>query len=490
MVLHAPAFGLSAPGLFTSPRQSTTAFVSAREFCDAATLRIASFAPPTKKRKPARRLVSASGSIPERIAVVGGGLAGLATTFHLLHSTDRVARKREADSTRIKVSVFDTAETPGTSDGASAVTAGLLHPFTPRSKKLAWEAEKGMAAAHRLIEVAQEHASQPLMKEPGLIRFGMNEKQEQDLAQAHRRFPRAYELLSAAQLEDVLSDPPVDVSGILCKRSAVVDTRAYLQALWTACQATGRATWLRSRVDRFEDLFEDHDAVVLCAGAATVAISNMAALPILPCRGQHIRFTPRLSETSRGSDCPVISGKYIIPDLFSEGTSVIGGATFEYCEEGTECPLEFARGVKPPDMQYALSQLSEPLYHLSPMLLDQWIPEEAFSGVRALPPRSTIGSIPIAAEVKGCPEGKSAWVLTGLGSRGLLHHAFLGRVLARAVVAECDLQIPGLARRIALGYETLAGAHNPDEAHRSPDRPRPKSSNPEICEDNPQYAQV
>ena len=62
---------------------------------------------------------------PTRIAVLGGGLAGLGTAAHLL---------LEAESTLRALHVFDQA--PPGEGGASAVAAGLLHPFTPRSKEM------------------------------------------------------------------------------------------------------------------------------------------------------------------------------------------------------------------------------------------------------------------------------------------------------------------------------------------------------------------
>ena len=62
---------------------------------------------------------------PTRIAVMGGGLAGLGTAAHLL---------LEAEVPLQSLHVFD-AMPPG-KGGASAVAAGLLHPFTPRAKEM------------------------------------------------------------------------------------------------------------------------------------------------------------------------------------------------------------------------------------------------------------------------------------------------------------------------------------------------------------------
>lgn len=436
-------------------------------------LQIASFSPPTRRRPPTRRIVASSGNVPQRIAVVGGGLAGLSTTFHLLNSTERVARKRGGDSSLIHVTVFDPAP-QGTSLGASAVAAGLLHPFTPRVKKKAWQALKGMDATLALVEEAQKFAEAPLIQRPGILRFAMTEKQVGDIKVAKNRFPRELDLLSSVDLFRNLPDPPLNKRGVLQKYGALVDTPAYLRALWAACTASGRALWVQERVPAFEDLFSDFDCVILCAGAASKAVSNLAHLPILPCRGQNIRFRPRLS-TTRPPPYPLISGKYIIPDVFSETPGdLIAGATFEYCQDDvTEREsMDYASNLLAPDVERAYEELEKPLSALSPMLGELYEAVEAVAGVRALPPRSTLGSIPIAGEVKGVPDGKTAWVFTALGSRGLLYSAFLGRTVARAAVGGSDILIPVDARRVPLEFAELAGPHRSDSTLQLQDRPR------------------
>jgi hypothetical protein len=54
---------------------------------------------------------------PQRIAIVGGGLAGLSTAFHLLEKT-------QARSSRCRVTIFDTA--PVGTAGASSVAGGYV----------------------------------------------------------------------------------------------------------------------------------------------------------------------------------------------------------------------------------------------------------------------------------------------------------------------------------------------------------------------------
>ena len=53
-------------------------------------------------------------------------------------------------------------EKPPGEGGASAVAAGLLHPFTPRGK-LMWLGREGFESSLRLLKIAQQHAVTPLI---------------------------------------------------------------------------------------------------------------------------------------------------------------------------------------------------------------------------------------------------------------------------------------------------------------------------------------
>jgi glycine/D-amino acid oxidase-like deaminating enzyme len=411
---------------------------------------------------------AARGVDPARIAVVGGGLAGLAAAYHLVHSTGRVARLRGLDLERVRVTVFDPAP-PGQSAGASAAAAGLLHPFTPRGKRRAWLSARGMHATLALIAAAQPFALDgPLVRTPGLLRFALTAKQNDDFDIAARRYPGELVRHSPEAVLDMLPDPPANLSALLAKKAMVVDTPMYLRALWDACHDSGRVMWKQQRVDAFEDLFHDFDTVIICAGAGARAVSNLASLPILACKGQNLILRPRsLMGGSMASlpALPVISGKYVVPDLFRGSGTLLAGATFEYCDDREYDPRLFAAGLTPPDIDYALRELSEPLGVIAPMLLDLWEPVTVNCGVRALPPRSADGSIPMAGEITGAPTGKSAWLITGLGSRGLLHHAMLGKLVARAAISGIAEHIPPEARRVPLAFSSIAGAFDPDLAY-------------------------
>ena len=57
-------------------------------------------------------------------------------------------------------------------------------------------------------------------------------------------------------------------------------------------------------------------------------------------------------------------------------------------------------------------------------------------------------SVPVVCQLKGGPRNRWAWLFAGMGGKGLIYHASLGRRLAHAIVAGNDSLIPGEARRI------------------------------------------
>ena len=61
--------------------------------------------------------------------------------------------------------------------------------------------------------------------------------------------------------------------------------------------------------------------------------------------------------------------------------------------------------------------------------LSFWHPVQLRTGVRALPPMTQRGALPILGYLE-----PNIWVISGLGSRGVLYHALLGSLTAEAVL--------------------------------------------------------
>lgn len=59
--------------------------------------------------------------------------------------------------------------------------------------------------------------------------------------------------------------------------------------------------------------------------------------------------------------------------------------------------------------------------------------------VRVLQDRNSYGRIPIAGRL---PFSKRGWVIAALGARGLIHHAYLGKLVAACALLDSDEQLP------------------------------------------------
>lgn len=59
--------------------------------------------------------------------------------------------------------------------------------------------------------------------------------------------------------------------------------------------------------------------------------------------------------------------------------------------------------------------------------------------IRVIQDRNSYGRIPIAGRL---PFSERGWVMAALGARGLIHHAYLGRLLAACALLNTDAHLP------------------------------------------------
>ena len=105
-----------------------------------------------------------------------------------------------------------------------------------------------------------------------------------------------------------------------------------------------------------------------------------------------------------------------------------------------EVPLTDADVLAALDELLPPAQASLPALAASTVRCVKW-------GVRALPPRTQLGALPLlgrvlAARTAEQPGSAPTWVLVGLGARGLVYHALLAEQLANAVLTGEDGALP------------------------------------------------
>lgn len=388
------------------------------------------------------------------IGIVGGGLAGLSLTYHLL-----LKAKSLHNINNIQITILDQAKTPGTM-GASSVAGGLLHPFTPRGKLVHFGLE-GLEVTNQLLHAALRHEPKCILRDC-MYRAALSEKHVHQLRQTVEQFPELAQWLSARELKDACGAVyNVDALGGIrmangCK---VVHVPTYLSGLWQACRELACASsemnvhWRQTVAGINGKNFEgrEFDTVVLAAGSGIVQddmldnfdCNNADILPVTLVRGQSVELAMKMPHNNACSAQPqaVLCGKYVAPldvdidDNNKEGeVRVLIGATHEYKEEALT-----------PDA--VVDDLKGRSYDLAPSLWDGGTVERITSGWRVQSERGMLGRVPIVGRVvenndtnrnnTAC-ERSCTWLFTGLGSRGLIHHGIYGSILADAILSNDD----------------------------------------------------
>ena len=352
------------------------------------------------------------------VKIIGGGLAGLATAYHLANSGECS-----------KIVVTDTCSSPG-DGGASAVAAGLIHPFTP-SGKIIYRGLEGLKESLELINLAQKHSNAPLVsKGANIMRPCYTEKAYDDwrkAAEVHSEWLSEIaidEFFQTISSEDDSSLKQSPRGVFLIENAYLIDTPRYLRCLWKAMQAKFTEIdllWESENVKDVREHLNSCDVVVVASGVGVSKLWPLGGgqeLPFKYIRGQNLYY--KRSHTDIG-EAAVLCGEYVCPI----GEDLVCGATHEYGETvDSICNM-------PPDTALAVSLLLEKLTRLVPKL-DHSSPYRSKAGIRVTSKRTHHGKLPVIAEHPDYP--RRLWMLTGFGSRGLIHHALLGKILSQAIV--------------------------------------------------------
>lgn len=327
-----------------------------------------------------------------QIAILGAGFCGLASAWHLLQNS------------KIKVCLFDPA---GIGGGASGIAAGLLHPFAGLHAKLNWCGYEGMTATRRLLEVSSNTEGVPVFENAGLMRLAITDEQRESFFRCTLMHPQEVSWQENTDFIEQGSFP-----GIWIKSALTVNCGLYLKGLWKACMAKG-ARLENIAIEKLSDL-KEFDAIVITIGAFTSSLKESAHIPITQVKGQILEFQwpGHLADLPY----PINSQAYFIYN--SAKKSCLVGSTFE---RNFSHPLE--------DPFTAMSELSPKFSPLFPSLNNAKI-LNCRSGIRA----STPNHLPILEKV-----AKNVWVLTGMGSKGLLYHALMAEKLSKLLLSDFSM---------------------------------------------------
>lgn len=330
-----------------------------------------------------------------KIAIVGAGFCGLAVAWHLLN---------HASYSQMKVELYDSK---GIGQGTSRIAAGLLHPFAGAHAKLNSRGKEGFAATQELLALATQKMGRSVTaSEKGILRLALTEEQKSDFQICAKKNPGDTEWLDP-DLCQKLVPGCIYAPGLWIKCGLTVYSSLYLNGLWQACSEKG-AVFKHRKIHNLKEL-ANYDLTIVAAGAETLQLPELSALPMSFIKGQVLELTwPR-----NRSPLPMALNSHIYLLMTESKTSCFVGATFERGFQTTTI-----------DLDRAISELLPKAIELYPPLKDASI-LDCYAGVRAVTPHH----LPLIESIS-----PTCWVITGMGSKGLLYHALFAKELVQMII--------------------------------------------------------
>jgi glycine/D-amino acid oxidase-like deaminating enzyme len=317
----------------------------------------------------------------KRIAIAGGGLAGLATAWHLLNLGGA------------SVTLFDPK---GIGGGASGVSTGLLHPFPGRLALRSWQADEGMNSTLQLIDQVESFTNSSVAHRGGILRLALTEQQKKD-------FPRCVEFGCEWWPEEKVKERLPEVSrapALWIPQGMTVYSRPYLGGLWQLCKNKGATLELQPFSSD-----KNFDHAVLAMGFETPQrIGIFADIPLKITRGQAL-----LCRWKKSPPFTLLSQGHLTP-----------------CEDPSLCQL--GSTYEDPETPYdeiKAFALQEKIAKFYPPARDFEVVESRV-GYRIARQK---GYRPILSQIDA-----KTWAFFGLGSRGLLYHSLLAKSLAYSLL--------------------------------------------------------
>lgn len=318
----------------------------------------------------------------KKVAILGAGFCGLACCWHLLNRGE------------FKVDLFD-PKGPG---GESAlIAAGLLHQYSGAHAKLNRFGHEGKKAAEELLKVAAFALNDSPIISKGILRLALTEAQGLTFAS---RQSSDLAWLNTEECQ-ALAPGAAYKPGLLVSEGLTIDCQAYLTGLWLACERLG-ADFYKVSIESLEKL-ETYDLIIAALGAKVKSIPELSHLPVSQVKGQLLQL-----------EWPV----GLAPLQLSLNTDAYISSTHQnFCLAGSTYERKFASEL--PDPDFAKRELLPKIAALFPPLAEAKV-IDVRAGLRASAPNH----LPLIGQF-----GKKLWAITGMGSKGLLYHAYYAKKL-------------------------------------------------------------
>ncbi|XP_022135025.1 uncharacterized protein LOC111007124 isoform X2 [Momordica charantia] len=228
-----------------------------------------------------------------------------------------------------------------------------------------------------------------------------------------------------------------------------INSRRYLEALFTACENLTKESSTsghgpkelylqKDSINKLRELGGAYDAVIVCLGAKMVMLPELSGkLPLRTCRGvvAHMQLPDDISNTYPELGPSILSDAWL---AIQGPRSLYMGSTWEWQSTNSSPEVSEDEGLR------TLAELLPKVAAIYPSI-KEWSFTGARAGLRAMPPLTPPGSLPLMGCIDEIVRHNSSckyWLLGGLGSRGLLYHGWLGKLTAQAVLSCNEKLIP------------------------------------------------
>ncbi|KAF3362779.1 hypothetical protein PHSC3_000638 [Chlamydiales bacterium STE3] len=323
-----------------------------------------------------------------KIAVLGAGFCGIAVAWNLL---------------QFKNCHVDLYDPKGVGGESSKIAAGLFHKYTGAHAKLNRFAIEGESATLDLLKVATEESDKPIILSRGILRVALTEEKKLEYANRASQYKDCRWLDSEAVF--ALTNGAQHHPGLLIETGLTIDCVSYMSGLWKACKKLKADFYQQSIADL--DELRNYDAVVVATGAKLPLFEALKSLCIKPIKGQLLEF-----EWPDTSPLPLSLNSEAYITMKPDSMACFVGSTFERQFECSE-----------PDFEVAKNLLFPKMAALYPPLCNSKV-----IGCRAGLRASTPDHLPIIGQF-----GHNLFAITGMGSKGLLYHAFYAKQLSQLI---------------------------------------------------------
>lgn len=350
--------------------------------------------------------------------------------------------------------------------GASGASGGLLHPYSPKAKVLwrggeCWKeclkllrvAEGAVQAKGLSLDASSFNFDEPIVLRRGILRPATTEKNAEILKENAQKCLQSctLEVLDGNAAHCLVPNLHVPFnSAIYMPQAMNIHPKKYLQALFLACLNLTEGTTAsdceeremklyRLSVSSLQELAGKYDAVIVCLGAkSNMLLELKGKLPLRTCRGVIAQLQlPNLDISGEyPNDSPsILSDAWL---AFQGPQSVLMGSTWDWKSRN------YSSEVTSEELSKAFEELLPKASTVYPAI-KRWELAGARAGLRAMPPLTPLGSLPLLGCVNDLVEGRlgcNYWLVGGLGARGLLYHGLLGKLMAHAVISSDETVLP------------------------------------------------